>query len=228
MPSLAALASSLGIGYALIALFVITIDRFRKSSPSHDDGHAELKILLYGLALSALVLGASGVERLLAFMLGGFKGGGDAIKPTLAPIAVGVGSFALILKLLVPRTNAATSRAAEALALLVAGLYYGATGIAAAYGAIDALVMNSPWEKTSLGLAELAVKGGVALVAIIRLGRIAGWTAPVRPQAQVPPQGYPPQGYPPQGYPPQGYPPQGGGYPPQGGGYPPQGGGYPR
>src|SRR5215475_5284078 len=117
-------AIGVAIGYAFLALIVITLDRFRPNSTSKDDNQLELKILLYGLALAALFLGADGVHQLLAFMLGGFKGGGDMIKPLVAPIIIGGGAFAVIWAALLPRTNTATARGAEAIALLSVGLYF--------------------------------------------------------------------------------------------------------
>jgi hypothetical protein len=224
------------IGYAFFALVVITLDRFRANSTSKDDTQVELKILLYALALMGLFLASDGVGGVVGSITSGFKGGGDPIKLALPAIAVGAGTYAAVAFLFLPRTNASTARAPEALALLTVGVYFGSSAVAGAHGFITNLVMSGPWEIGSVGLAKLIVDGAIGFLALTRLGALAGWTMPVRPAApppQYPPQGYPPQGggYPPQGggYPPQGggYPPQGGGYPPQGGGYPPQGGGYP-
>jgi hypothetical protein len=226
----------IAVGYAFLALVVITLDRFRPTSTSKDDTQVELKILLYALSLMALFIAAEGVTGLAATVLGGFKGGGDAIKGVLAPIVVGVGALAGLNAAFLPRTNASTARSAEALALLAVGVYFGSSAIGAAYLFITTLVKSATWAETSGAFAKLAVDGVIAVLALNRLGGLAGWTMPVRPVApppQYPPQGYPPQGggYPPPGggFPPQGggYPPQGGGFPPQGGGFPPQGGGYP-
>lgn len=230
-----AIGTSVAIGYAFFALLLITLDRFRPGSTSKDDTQAELKILLFALALIGLALGAGGVTDLAAIILGGFKGGGDAIKAVLAPIVVGAGTLAAILLAFLPRTNAKTARGPEALALVTVGLYFAGSAIFGGYGFINGLVMSASWQETSGGLALLIVHGAIGFVALTRLGALAGWTPPVRaaPPPPYPPPGYPPQsGYPPQGgYPQGGYPqggyPQGGGYPPQGGGYPPQGGGYP-
>ncbi len=215
------------VGYAFFALIVITLDRFRATSANKDDTQVELKILLYALALMGLFIAADGVGGLLAAILGGFKGGGDAIKRVLPPIVVGVGALAAIVFLFLPRTNAGTVRTAEALALFALGLYFGLTAISNAYVLISSVVMSDSWATSSEALARGAVDGAVAVVALTRLGALSGWIIPVRPVA--PPPAYPPPGG---GYPPQGgggYPPPGGGYPPQGGGgYPPQGGGgYP-
>jgi len=226
---------TVAISYALFALLLITLDRFRPASASKDDTQVELKILVFALALIGLSLAAGGVTDLVAVIAGGFKGGGDAIKRVLAPIVVGGGVLAVMLLAFLPRTNAATARGAEALALLTVGLYFFGSAIFGAYGFINGLVISASWADSSGSLSLLIVHGAIGFAALTRLGALAGWTAPVprAPPPQYPPQGYPPQGggYPPQGggYPPQGggYPPQGGGYSPQGGGYPPQGGGYP-
>jgi hypothetical protein len=227
------------IGYAFLALIVITLDRFRAGSASKDDTQVELKILLFGLALMSLAIASDGVTGLVTAVTSGFKTGAEGVKSALAPIAVGVGAFAAITLAVLPRSNSSTVRTAEAIALLTAGLYYGATAIASAYGFLGNLVMSGPWAAGAGALATLLVHGAIGVIALSRLGALSGWVTPVRPSVPMPPQypppggGYPPPGggYPPQGggYPPQGggYPPQGGGYPPQGGGYPPQGGGYP-
>jgi hypothetical protein len=225
---------AVAVGYAFFALIVITLDRFRAGSASKDDTQVELKIVLFGLALMGLFIAADGFTGLVGAITSGFKGGGDTIKLALAPIVVGGGAFVAIVFALVPRTNAQTARAAEALALLSVGLYFGCSAIGSAYLFVANLVMSGPWTGGSGALATVIVHGAIGLVGLTRLGALSGWVAPVRPQTpprQYPPQGgYPPGGgYPPQGGYPQGggYPPQGGGYPPQGGGYPPQGGGYP-
>jgi hypothetical protein len=212
------------VGYAFLALFVITLDRFRAASANKDDAQLELKILLYALALMGLFVAGDGVAGLVATILGGFKGGGDAIKLVLPPIVVGVGVIAGVAFLFLPRTNAATLRSAEALALFTAALYFGVTAISGAYVFVTSIVMSGAWATTSAALAQVLVDGAIGVLALTRLGALAGWTIPVR--AAPPPPPYPPPGA---GYPPPGggYPPQGGGYPPQGGGYPPQGGGYP-
>src|SRR5687768_11846851 len=200
------------IGYAFLALIVITLDRFHANSASKDDTQVELKILLFGLALMSLAIASDGVTGLVEAIASGFKSGAEGVKAALAPIAVGVGAFAAITLAVLPRTNFHAVRTAEALALLAAGLYYGASAIASAYGFLTNLVMSGPWASGAGALAKLIVDGAIGFLALSRLGAMSGWVAPVRPAAPMPPQ-----------Y--GGYPPQGGGYPPQGGGYPPQGGG---
>lgn len=230
-----ALGIAAAAGYAFLALGLLTLDRFRAGSTSKDDGQLELKVLIFALALIGLTLVADGAAGLLGMVLGGFKGAGDAIKQALAPILVGAGTLAALALGVLPRTNSATARGPELLALLVVGLYFGIGAISGAYVFIASIAMSSAWSTSASAAGRLVVDGAVAFVALVRLGTVAGWTVPVRPPPPPypPPSGYPPPGggYPPQGggYPPQGggYPPQGGGYPPQGGGYPPPGGGYP-
>jgi hypothetical protein len=230
------------LGYGVLSLFLIFLDRLRASSASKDDSQVELKILLFALLLMGVFIVSDGVTILLGLITSGFKGEiGATIKALIAPIIVGGALGAAVWVAFLPRTNTATSKTAEMLALFVAALTFGLKAISSLYLFINNLALGGPWasEAGSGALATLLVSGPIFVLALMRLGSISGWTMPVRPPApQYPPQqggGYPPPqggGYPPPqggGYPPQGggYPPQGGGYPPQGGGYPPQGGGYP-
>src|SRR5204862_336963 len=79
-----ALGIAAAAGYAFLALGLLTLDRFRASSTSKDDGQLELKVLIFALALIGLTLVADGAAGLLGMVLGGFKGAGDAIKQALA------------------------------------------------------------------------------------------------------------------------------------------------
>ncbi len=235
LPSIEAL--SLAGGFVIFAYLVITLDRRRETSPSKDDTQVGIKLVLYGLALAGILIAATGVEGLLAYVLGGFKGGAGPIKGTLPPILVGGAAAVAMLTVMIPRTNAKVAPQAERFAVGVLGLVYGSLAIGQTTAFLSGLFNSFPWMMTSSSLAGLLVSGAIGFLAVNRLGALSSWSAPVRPAAPMSPPGYPPQqggGYPPQqggGYPPQqggGYPPQGGGYPPQGGGYPPQGGGgYP-
>jgi len=226
-------ASGGAIGFALVALFLITLDRLRSTSPSKDDTQLELKIVLYAFIIFGVTLAAEGVTGLLALITGLFKAPfGATIKATLPSIIVGGGVGAAVWVALLPRTNSKTMRAVEILTMLALSLIFGMQAVVALDTFLTNLVGGGAWESGSTALATFLVAGAIGLFAIITLGNASGWTMPVRP----PPPAYPPPqqgGFPPQGggYPPQqggGYPPQGGGYPPQGGGYPPQGGGgYP-
>ncbi|HEV7558144.1 MAG TPA: hypothetical protein VGO00_21900 [Kofleriaceae bacterium] len=235
------LASGLAaaLGYGVLALFLIFLDRLRGASASKDDSQVEIKILLFALLLMGVFIISDGVTSLLTLITSGFKGEiGATIKLLIAPIIVGGALGAAVWVAFLPRTNSATSKTAEMLALFVAGLAFGIKAISSLYILINNLATGASWfgegGGSAVALATLLVSGPIFVLALMRLGSISGWTMPVRPPApQYPPPqqggGYPPPqggGYPPQG---GGYPPQGGGYPPQGGGgYPPQGGGgYP-
>lgn len=231
LPLIEALA--LAVGFIVFAYLVVTLDRRRENSPSKDDTQVGIKLVLYGLTLAGVTIAASGVQELLAYVLGGFKNGAQPIKAAIPPIIVGGGAAFAIITMLLPRTNSKTHAQAERYAVGMLAAVYGAAAIGSASGFLTGLFNSFPWQMTSGSLASLLVAGGIGFLAINRLGQLSSWSAPVRPAPPMMPPGYPPQqggGYPPQGggYPPQGgYPQQGGGYPPQGGGYPPQGGGYP-
>ena len=238
LSKLALLPAALAPVFVLFAYFAIVLDRRRDNSPSKEDTQVGLKLAILGLSLSAVGLVAAGVNGLLAFILGGFKGGAQPIKDAIAPLVTGAGVAFALFTIILPRTNNATMRQPERMMLGLMTVTYGFMAIIMSYLFIDGLFNSQPWGMTSSFLATLLVNGAVGFLALNRLGQASGWVQPVRPAAPMPPAGYPPQqggGYPPQGggYPPQqggGYPPQqGGGYPPQqGGGYPPQGGGgYP-
>jgi len=234
LPSIEALA--LAGGFVVFAYLVITLDRRRETSPSKDDTQVGIKLVLYGLALAGILIAATGVEGLLSYVLGGFKGGAGPIKGALPPILVGGAAAVAMLTMMIPRTNSKVAPQAERFAVGVLGLVYGSLAIGQTTAFLGGLFNSFPWAMTSGSLAGMLVSGAIGFLAVNRLGALSSWSAPARPAAPMSPPGYPPQqggGYPPQGggYPPQqggGYPPQGGGYPPQGGGYPPQGGGgYP-
>jgi hypothetical protein len=219
-----------GVGYLFL-----TIDRQRATSPSKDDTQAGLKLVLFTLLLAGIGIAAGGLQGLLGYALGGFKGGSGPIKVALPSILVGGGVVAAVAVALLPRTNNSTQRQIERYALGAMGAIYGVQMISSLNQVLTGVFTSSPWAMTAQPLAMFLVAGIIGLVAIFRFGAHSGWTAPARPQQQYMPPGgqggggYPQQqGYAQQGYGQQGgYPPQGGGYPPQGGGYPPQGGGYP-
>jgi hypothetical protein len=235
LPMIEALA--LAVGFVVFAYLVVTLDRKRDNSPSKDDTQVGIKLVLYGLTLAGIMVAAGGLNGLLSYVLGGFKGGAGPIKGAIPPILVGGGTAFAMMMMMLPRTNVKTAPQAERYAVGVLASVFGAMAIGAASAFLTGLFNSFPWQMTSGSLSSLIVDGGIGFVALGRLGGLSGWSTPVRPAAPMSPPGYPPQqggGYPPQqggGYPPQGggYPPQqGGGYPPQGGGYPPQGGGgYP-
>ena len=227
---MAALPLGLGVAFVVASYFLIVLDRNRPNSPSKDDTQVGLKLVLFGVILSGLALAVSGTADVLAYALGGFKGGSLELREAAPSLLVGAGAAALAWKLFLPRTNHASARQPERLFLGAVAIMGAIAAIVSLDSFLTDLFTEAAWVETSRGLAGALPTGAVATLALLRLGQLSGWAAP--PPRAMPPQ-YPPQGggYPPQGgggYPPPGYPPQGGGYPPQGGGYPPQGGGgYP-
>src|SRR5258706_15215584 len=69
--------------------FMITLDRGRANSTSKDDTQVGLKLVLFGLILAGIQVAAGGATGLLAFMLGGFKGGSPPARQDLPPIILG-------------------------------------------------------------------------------------------------------------------------------------------
>jgi len=227
-------AAALIVGFVVTAYFLVTLDRRRDGAPSRDDPQVGIKLVLWGLLVGAVVMAAGGAESLLAFVLGGFKGGWAKMRDPLATIAAAGAVGAGVYMLFLPKTNHLERPYAERLALGALGALLGASALLSLDSFLGALLAGKPWAEIAAGLAGVGVNGGLALLAVTRLGAMSGWRmAPRMPQMPMAPPmtGQPQGGMPPLGggYPPQGggYPPQGGGYPPQGGGYPPQGGGYP-
>ncbi|MEO6771830.1 MAG: hypothetical protein ABI467_02280 [Kofleriaceae bacterium] len=223
------IGASAAVFFVAAAYFLLTLDRTRANSLSKDDTQAGLKIVLFGIILAGVVMAALGTQGLLTYVFGGFKGGSGPIKAAIPPIVVGALTVVIVLKAVLPRTNAATQRQAERYLLGALAIGFGVFGLSMVQGFLSGLFLDVPWGMNAGNISGAVVGGAVLFFTLGRFGAVSGWTAPIAPPPmQQPPQGYPPQGG---GYPPQGggYPPQGGGYPPQGGGgYPPQGGGgYP-
>ncbi len=212
--------------------FVITLDRQRANSPSKDDTQVGIKLVIWAFIIAGVGLAAAGVDSILGFALGGFKGGSMAIRAALAPIIVGAGTVVVFGLIFLGKTNNATMKQPERYALGLMGFAYGIQALFELTQVINGVFVSASWEAIASGLSGGVIHGAIGFMAILMLGAKSGWSGPAPPQRmmqQMPGQGGqpPPQGG---GYPPQGggYPPQGGGYPPQGGGYPPQGGGgYP-
>jgi hypothetical protein len=203
--------------------FIITLDRQRANSPSKDDTQVGIKLVIWAFIIAGVGLAAAGVDSLLSFALGGFKGGSMMIRAALAPIIVGAGTVVLFGLVFLGKTNNATMKQPERYALGLMGFTYGIQALFELTQVINGVFVSASWGDISGGLAGGVIHGAIGFVAILMLGAKSGWTGPAPPQRMM--QNMPGQG----GAPPQGggYPPQGGGYPPQGGGYPPQGGGYP-
>jgi hypothetical protein len=224
------LAPFAAILFVVAAYFFITLDRQRANSPNKDDTQVGIKLVLYSLIIVAIGLVAGGLGQLLAYILGGAKGGSGPVRAAMPPIIVGAVGIAAIATQLLPRTNSATYKQGERFALGFLGVQYGAGALIALNDVVTGLFTSAGWQPTSGHVATLVVAAAIALVAITRLGKHSGWVAaaPPAPPMQYPPQGQPPMqggGYGQQGGYGQGGYGQGGGYPPQGGGYPPQGGG---
>lgn len=237
-------ATGLALLFFVGAYFFAVWDGRRPEA--EEDGQIGLKIVLYTLALAALGIAAGGVNTLLHYLVSGAKTGTPAIKSGAAGLVAGGLILAGIMMALLPRTNTQTHPKVLRLTLGFVAAFTGTVAITS-FALFVMMMINgggAPWAMKAQPFASFLTYGGLAFVALNKLGGLSGWVSQPRamaPQAGVPQQGYPPQqsggqpqqGYPPQqqGYPPQqqqqGYPPQQQqGYPPQGGGgYPPQGGG---
>ncbi len=228
----AAASGAILIAFVAVGYTLLTLDRRREGSPNRDDTQIGLKLVLWGVVVAGVMVAAGGLEELLAFVLGGFKGGWKAMRGPIAAVAAGVLPAGAVWKLMLPRCNGAERPQVERLALGLIAVLTAATMMVGLNGFLAALLAGAPWATIASQLAKLGVWGGLGVLAATRLGLMSGWRAmpprmPMAPPMAPPMQGTP--GMPPLGggYPPQGGypPPQGGGYPPQGGGYPPQGGG---
>ncbi len=261
MEQLQALASSLGSPLAALpALFLFfgyfyaTWDQRKPESDSKDDGQVGVKVAILSIILLGIGIAAGGAQTLLHYLLSGAKTGTPAIKAAIASLLAGGLTVAVFAFVFLPRTNARDFPKPTRLACGALAFAGALIAVFSLNTFINGLIMGGgAWPIKAGFLASIVVNAVLGIGALVKLGGLSGWTAPVRPVAPQPSggygqpmqqqAGYPPQqqqqqGYPPQqqGYPPQGggggYPPQGsggGGYPPQGGGgggYPPQGGGY--
>jgi hypothetical protein len=227
--------AAFAVAFVALGYLAITLDRRRETSPSRDDTHVGIKLVIWGLLLAAALMAADAAEDLLAFVLGGFKGGWAVMRGPIASLAsaavVGGGVYMMFL----PRTNNAERPQVERLGVGAVAAILGASALVSLDAFLNALLGGKPWAEIAAGLAGVGVSGGVALLAVTRLGALSGWRAaprgpqmPMQPPMSGTPMGMPPGasgGMPPLG---GGYPPAGGGgYPPAGGGYPPTGGGWP-
>jgi hypothetical protein len=96
------LAAAVAIAFVGLGYFAVLIDRRREDSPSKDDTQVGIKLVLYGLVLAGIGIAATGAELLLTFVLGGFEGGGAAIKISLPPILVGAATVFVVMQMLLP------------------------------------------------------------------------------------------------------------------------------
>jgi hypothetical protein len=187
-----------------IAYFFVALDRLRTTSASADDDQLGIKLVLYALVLAGVQLAAGGADGMLAYVLGGFKGGSGPLRDALPPIIVGLGSAFAIAKLLLPRTNAHFAKRPERLALGALATLHGAIALVGLSGFVTGIFKSWAWSMTSASMATTIVSGAIAYLAISRLGAHSGWTMPPpRPRTDAPPYQQPPGGYPPA--PPGGY-----------------------
>ena len=226
--------------FVVLAYFFAVWDQRKPEADSKDDGQVGIKLAILTMVVIGLGIAAGGTQTLLHYLLSGAKTGTPAIKSAIAALLVGGLIVAVFLFVFLPRTNTKDHPKVTRLTAGVIAIIGGVTSSVYLLMFVNGLIMGGGgWPVKAGFLAAVVVYGALGIGALIKLGGMSGWTAPVRPVAPQPSAGYGQpgmaqpgmqQGYPPQGggYPPQqGYPPQGGGYPPQGGGYPPQGGGYP-
>jgi hypothetical protein len=232
----------------VVAIYFFAVwDQRKADSETKDDGQIGIKVAIMLLVLIGIGIAAAGAQLLLHYLLSGAKAGGTPqIKSAIAFLLVGGLVVAIFLFLFLPRTNSKDYPKVTRMTAGLVAVISGTAAIVALTMFVNLLILGGGgWAGKSQFLAAVVVFGGLGIGALVKLGGLSGWTAPVRPVAPQPSAGYGQPGmaqpgmqpgmqqqggYPPQGggYPPQGggYPPQGGGYPPQGGGYPPQGGGY--
>jgi hypothetical protein len=243
------LAIAQAIAFVAGAYFFIQWDRNRTGSANKDDTQVGLKLVLFGIILASIVLLAGGLEHLLGFVLGGFKGGSMPVRAALPPIIVGGAAVFVVLQLLLPRTNHAKFPQAARFTVGWLALVYGIFTVVHVYGFLMSLFTGQEWHYTSGEFAAALVSVALAFPALRSFGGMSGWVEPAPPAAPygnyggpsgpnmgVPGQGMPPGGsggYGPPGAPggggygpPGGGQPGGGGYGPPGGGAPPSGGGY--
>jgi len=216
------LMAAAAIAFVAVAYLVITLDRRRDASPSRDDAQVGIKLVIWGLMLAAVLFAADATQDLLAFVLGGFKGGWSVMRgPIASLVAAGAVGGAVYLMFL-PRTNNNERTQVERLGVGTLAVMLGVGALVSLDAFLNALLGGKPWAEIAAGLAGVGVHGGLGLLAITRLGALSGWraAAPRIPQMpmQPPMSGTP---MPPTG---TGMPPLGGGYPPTSGGYPPTGG----
>ena len=204
----AALGGAPGLGSLLIAgsVAVLTLgyfylfwDRRKDDSPNKDDGQVGIKLALFTMLLVGLGIAAGGVETILGYVLAGAKNvtgqrNAGPIKAGIASLVAGGAGMAAVIFLFLPRTNAKDYPQAERFAV---GAVAVLAGIATVLG-LEAMLKGffgalPGWPPKAYALANLLVAGGVAFLAINRLGALSGWQAPSK--AATPQQFQQPGGY---------------------------------
>ncbi|HEY4177444.1 MAG TPA: hypothetical protein VGM90_11445 [Kofleriaceae bacterium] len=234
------LAIAQAIAFVAGAYFFIQWDKNRTGSANKDDTQVGLKLVLFAIILASISILTGGVEHLLGFILGGFKGGSMPVRASLPPIIVGGGAVFVVLKMLLPRTNHAEYPQSARFTVGWLALTYGVASVIHVYGFLMGLFTGAEWYRTSSELGAAFVSIAFAFPALRSFGGMSNWTEPPPPANPYgaypggpsgPNMGVPGSGMPPGGSggygPPGGGAPPGGGYgPPGGGGAPPGGGGY--
>ena len=205
--------------FLVLGYFAVLIDRRREGSPSRDDNQVGIKLVLYGVAIVAMLMVVGGLQQLFEYVLGGFKPT-EVLKRAGAALVAG-GFVALgVIALALPRTNARQMPQVERYAWGLIALYTGITAVFALHLVVEGVFMSLPWAKIAGYLAQLFAYGVVTVLAIARLGRLSAWGAAAGAGYAAGQPGYQQQGYQqqpgsyPQGYSgQQGYGQQGGGYP---------------
>ncbi|RMH44008.1 MAG: hypothetical protein D6689_03665, partial [Deltaproteobacteria bacterium] len=234
--ALAAYAPTLFVAIYLLALW----DARRDGSDGAGDRQIGLKAAVHVFALIGVFTAAGGLQEMLGYLLGKFKGDVSSaqIKAGIGHLLAGGGVFVLVYLFLLPRTNWRERDKVTRLAVGAAVVVLGILAIVSFVEFLGQILSGAEWVLSAQMLAGSVAFGGVAYVALDRLGQMSGWAGrPSAPAGFPPAGGYDPNAQPQQpgvppaggGFPPAGggYPPAGGGYPPAGGGYPPAGGGYP-
>jgi len=121
-------------GFIAFSYFLLTLDRGRANSPSKDDTQAGIKVVLFALIIAGVAMTATGLDELLAYALGGFKGGSAPIKHALPTILVGALTVVVAAKAFLPRTNNSTHRQVERYALGLLGFAYAMSWLMAQVG----------------------------------------------------------------------------------------------
>jgi hypothetical protein len=180
---LAQLASP-GVLLVVVGYLYIAIDRNRANSTTKDDTQVGIKLVLFALTMVGIGLAAGGLQSILGYALGGFKGGGGPLKLYLPPVIVGAVVVLVMLLALLPRTNAATQKQPERFFLGILALVYGGASILSLNTLLQAVFTSAGWPAMAGAIASLVVNAAIGFMALIRFGAVSGWKAPV---AAMPP-----------------------------------------
>ncbi len=193
---------------ALAIYLVLLWDARRAGSPAAGDEQLGVKTVAGALAITGVVMTATGVQQLLHVLLT-FSDFIERIKAAVPDIAAGGVALLIGLVVIMPKSNIAQYPKASRLvagAIAVGGAVVCVGGLASL---LRSVLAWPSWNQVAQALSYFVVAATVLAAGLGRLMKLSGVVvvAPVvRPapqsSAQVPaaaqPQGYPPQGYPPQ------------------------------